>query len=228
MKTRSTALLVLVSSAVTLPAAVTINTLVNVPNGSASGGAGTGTGSILQTDVGSIQATTLATPTTTYTVSNVDLTSVGGTDSEEFSYTITYTQTNGTGVQFNGFGNVSVTGGDNNQVDGSETLTATVALTATSFANLTLVGFTQARAGGATAGESATFTWTGGGTQAITTGGTTIANGVTGDFFTLSVSSGSTYNIQGFGVQFVAVPEPTSASLLVFGAAAMLRRRRRA
>jgi hypothetical protein len=229
MKPNFIILLISLASAASLPAAVTITVANNTPNGTASGGSGTGAGAI-STTFGSISSN-LGMPVTTYTVSNVDLTSVGGTATESFTFTVSYTATSD-GVtpaspQFNGFGNVSVTGGDNNQVSGGETLTATIALTSTSFPSLSLVGFTSARAGGVGAGEVGTFTWTGGGSYNITTGPGILTNSVTGNFFTLAVSTG-TMNIEGFGAQFVAIPEPASATLLALVAAGMLRRRRSA
>lgn len=222
-------LLFSVACIATLPAAVTITVTNNTPNGTASGGPGSGAGAISSSS--GTMTSNRGMPITTYTVTGVNLTSVGGGATESFAYTVTYSATtNGITVgtpQFNGFGNVSVTGNDSNQVDGAETLTATIALTSTTFPDLSLVGFSLARAGGVGAGEAGTFTWAGGGSHNITTGSGIIATGVTGNFFTLTVTTG-TMNIEGFQAQFVAVPEPTSASLLTLGAVALLRRRRSA
>ena len=214
------------ASAATLPAAVTITVANNVPNGTASGGTGTAPdpGGLLSTSLGTITSNR-GLPVTSYTVSGIDLTSVGGTTSESFTFTVGYTQLNGTGVQFNGFGNVSVTGNsDNNNINGTESLTATITLTSTTFTNLSLVGLTLARAGGVVGVETGTFTWTGGSFNVSS--GNTIANSVTGNSFTLTAGSGSAINIEGFGAQFVAVPEPASTSLLALGTVALLRRRR--
>lgn len=238
MKTPISTLLITLVSATSLPAALTITANVIVPNGTASGGngsSGTPGTNISQLGItsGTITASTssgaVTLPVTTYTVTGVNLTSVGGTASESFSFTVGY---NGTtdGVTaaapiFSGFGNVGV--GTGGQVNGAETLTATVTLTSTSFANLSLTGFTLARAGGVGAGETGTFAWTGG-SFGISSGGNTSTNSVTGNSFTLTAGSGSTINIEGFNVAFSAVPEPTSASLLALGAVALLRRRRTA
>jgi hypothetical protein len=157
---------------------------------------------------------------------------VGGPASHSFTFTVTYSATTdgstpGT-AQFNSFGNVSVTGGaDNNQVEGTETLTATIALASNTFSGLTLTGFTTARAGGVSTTENeetGTFTWTGGSFD-ITSNANRIATGITGDSLTLAVSAGN-MNLEGFGARFEAVPEPASAVLLGLGALALLRRRR--
>jgi hypothetical protein len=228
MKTNVIVLLAALASAASLPAAVTITIANNTPNGGASGGSGSGFGAFSTTQ-GTISSDR-GMPVTTYTVSNLDLTSLGGTATESFTFTVSYTATSDgftpATPQFNGFGNVSVTGGDNNQVNGTETLTATIALTSTSFPTLSLGGFTYARAGGVGVGESGTFTWAGGGSYTIGPGAGIITNSVTGNFFTLAVTGASTMNIEGFGAQFVAIPEPAAASLLALGAAGLLRRRR--
>ena len=226
LRTRSALLAAAVGSISALSASVTITVLDNVPNGDASGGPGSGPGA-LSTSVGTV-VSDLGMPVTSYTVSGIDLTSVGGGASESFTFSVTYTATtDGTtsgSPQFNGFGNVSVTGGSSSaQVDGAETLTATVSLTSSTFAELTLSGFTKARAGGLSTGENATFTWDG--SSGTVVQGNTIRD-ISGNFFTLSVDSGTTSNIEGFEVAFVAVPEPASALLLAGGSLCFLRRRR--
>lgn len=220
MKTPVFSFLFALASATCLPAAVTITVSNFAPNGSASGGSGSGVGAFIST-LGD-EATDNGMPVTTYTMSNVDLTSEGGTATESFTFTVSYSQTGGTGVQFNGFGNVSVTGGDNNQVGTDETLTATVALTSSSFAGLSLTGFTQVRGGGVAGTDEGTFTHAGG-TESISAGSS--APTVTGTTVTLAVSTGA-INFEGFRAEFVAVPEPASVSLLGLGALALLRRRR--
>jgi hypothetical protein len=130
-------------------------------------GSGTRT---LSTSLGSVSAPP-AIPTITYTVSGLDLTTIGGGASESIAFDITYSQTGGTGVQFNGFGNVSVTGGDDdNQVDLGEALTATLSInnSLTTFSGDIAIGITEILAGGATSDE----TWNvihDGGTIAATT-----------------------------------------------------------
>lgn len=222
MKTPIAAFLFAAASAATLPASVTFTVSNFTPNGIESGGTGSGTGAFTST-LGTA-ATDLGMPVTTYTVSNLDLTSVGGTAAESIIFTVSYSQTGGTGVQFNGFGNVSVTGGDNNQVGTNETLTATISMTSSSFADLSLVGFTQVRGGGVSGTDAGTFTHAGG-TANISAGSSEAT--VSGDSVTLAVSSGA-INFEGFRADFVAVPEPASFSLLGLGALVMLRRRRSA
>jgi MYXO-CTERM domain-containing protein len=170
----------------------------------------------------------LGLPVTTYTVSGVNLTSEGGTASESFTFTISYTATTngvtaGTPV-FSSFGNVGV--GTGGIVSGAETLTATISLTSTSFAGLSLTGFTKARAGGFTSGETGTFTWQSGGTDTVEFG-STISN-VSGNSVTLTAIGASTLNFEGFEAQFSAVPEPAATTLLGMGTLALLRRRRTA
>jgi hypothetical protein len=221
MKNPLSILFFVLVSAASLPAAVTITVANNVTNGTASGGSGTGPG-LISTSSGAISSNRLL-PVTTYTVTGVNLTSVGGTASESFTFTVGYTASGGSPT-FSGFGNVGV--GGNGLVNDAETITATINLTSSTFAELSLTGFTYARAGAMGAGESGTFSWTGGSFNVST--GNTVANSVTGNSFSFAVSGTSTLNLEGFGAQFVAVPESTSTSLLALGATALLRRRRRA
>ena len=237
MKTPVATILFAAASVVTLPA-VTLTVSNFAPNETASGGSGTGTGAFtLAIDGGAAtnlpgSASDKGMAVTTYTISGIDLTSVGGTASESFIFTVTYSATTDGSTpgiaRFNSFGNVSVgditvADGDDNQVDGTETLTATISLVSSSFAGLSLEGFTAARAGGVSNGETGTFTHAGG------TGSVTFANrqpSVSGD--TVTLSTDNPMNFEGFRASFVAVPEPASASFLVLGVAALLRRRRSA
>jgi len=195
-------------------------------------GSGTRT---LTTTLGSVSAPP-AVPTTTYTVSGLDLTSVGGGASETIAFDITYSQTGGTGVQFNGFGNVSVTGGEDNQIDLGETLTATVSLNngLSTFSGLISLGIVQINAGGTTSDE----TW-----NVIHDGGTipaTTANNPTSfaasSFVTLETTDGQQQfdriNLQAFHVEITAdsvvIPTPAAwpAATALLTALAVRRRRR--
>ena len=231
MKPKISAFLVILASAGSLPAAITITSLVHIPNGTANGGNSGNAGALTISPAGaSIAASTssgiVTLPVTTFTVTNLDLTSVGGTATESFSYSVTYSQTGGTAVQFSGFGNVAVTGNsDNNTVNGSETLTISIALSSSTFAGLSLVGFTQGRAGGFSGAETATFTH-GGGTANMALGDT--IKSISGTSFILTPGSASGINLEGFSAEFTAVPEPASAALFGLGALALLRRRRAA
>ncbi|QTN33924.1 PEP-CTERM sorting domain-containing protein [Akkermansiaceae bacterium] len=230
MKNPIITLLLAVASAGTLPAAVSITVVNTVPNGTQSGGSGTGFGE-LSTSSGTISSNN-GLPTTTYTVQGVDLTSVGGGSNATFTFTVTYTSTtNGSTpstVNFtNTFGNVAV-GGDN-FVSGTETLTATIALTSSSFTGLSLTGFTNTRIGNlTTTGESGTLTHGGGTTPFANGSPNVIIYPISGNFVTYAVDGATTVNFEGFTAQFDAVPEPASASLVALGAVALLRRRRAA
>lgn len=157
----------------------------------------------LTTTSGTITHTDSTLPLITYTINNVDLTSVGGTANETIAFNVNYTQTGGTGVQYNTFGNVSVTGGDENQISVGEDLTATLSLSSTTFAGTVNLAFNYIHVGG------------GGGSDAwniITSSGTTnytfAANGATftladTTFMTLDTTVG-TVNLQGFDVKITA------------------------
>ena len=240
MKTPIVALLFAMASVATLPAAVTISTTMLVPNGSASGGTGSAGTTSLTTSSGSISVATtgdpanVVLPVSTYTVTGVDLTSVGGGASESFTFTVTYTATTdgstaGT-VAFSGFGNVAVTGGvGSNWVDNTETLTATVALTDSSFAGLSLTGFTKVVLGAFDSGDAGAVIHGGGTTSLVTSPSLVNIYTISGSSFILDPEGESSeFSLQGFDVQFEAVPEPTSAALLALGAVVLLRRRRSA
>lgn len=227
-----TALLLSMTATATLTAQISITVVDNVPNGTASGGTGSGAG-LLTTTAGNISSN-IGLPVMTYTVSNLDFTSIGGTASESFTFSVTFTATSDgstpASVQFAPFGNVGVTGGSNsNLVDGSETLTATIALTGSSFAGLSLDGMVTARAGGAAGGNTGTITWATG-SFAVSTGNTVAtinpADGITA--FTITVDPTRTLNFEGFSAQFTAIPEPsTYAALIGLGALGFVAARRR-
>jgi hypothetical protein len=166
---------------------------------------------------------------TQYTWTGLDFTSVGGSASDQIVFNVSYSQSGGTGVQFNTASNVSVTGGgDNNQVEGTETLTATIALTSTTFAgglsNLS-IAFTRLNIGGFGNVESADVTHAGGTiTQAVASGN--FVDFAPSSFVTLDPITTTNVNIAGFNAQITAVPEPSTALLGGLGLLALLRRRR--
>jgi hypothetical protein len=226
------ALLLSLATAASLNAQIIINVTDNVPNGTASGGTGSG-GGLLTTSSGNISSA-IGLPVMTYTVSNLDLTSVGGTATESFTFSMTFTATSDgstpADTEFSGFGNVGVTGGISGAfVDGTETLTGTIALTSSTFAGLSLDGLTIARAGGLAAGRTGAITWSTG--NFAVSQGNTIANINVNDAitsFTVTAPS-SQINFEGFSAQFTAIPEPSTYVLLVGFAVlglAIVRRRR--
>ena len=229
-----TALALAMATTATLTAQISVTVANNVPNGTASGGTGSGAG-LLTTSLGVIDST-IGLPVMSYEVTGLDFTSLGGTNNESFSFSVSFSATSDgstpASTQFAPFGNVGVTGGSNNNVvDGAETLTATIALTSTSFAGLSLDGFVTARAGGAAGGNSGTIAWTSG-SFAVSTGNTVAAinpnDGITA--FTITVDPTKTLNFEGFGAQFTAsaIPEPSAfAALAGLGALGLTATRRR-
>jgi hypothetical protein len=171
------------------------------------------------TTLGSV-ASNAGMPTATYTLTALDLTSVGGGASETIVFDITYTQTGGSAPQVNGFGNISVTGGDDNQVDLGETLTATVSLNSTTFAGVIALGLIELSVGGVNAGETWDVIHDGGTiSEAPGAGGTVKTSFPASSFVTLDVTDGPYFsdavNIAGFQVLVTAdVPEPASMALL--------------
>lgn len=86
MKLKTISLLLAFACTSSLPAYINITVQDNVPNGSVSGGSGSG-GGLLSTTHGSILSN-VGMPLTTYTVSGLDFTSIGGTAAESFTFTI--------------------------------------------------------------------------------------------------------------------------------------------
>lgn len=188
------------------------------------------------TTAGSVTSTA-AVPTSVYTVTGLDLSSYGGGASESLVFNILYTQSGGTAVQINTFGNISVTGGpSDNQVDGLEIITATVSFNEGSstftgdFADLS-VGFVSFTTGAVGINEAFNIT-TDSGTQLYTspTSGSSPGSVLTtfdlSSLVTLDPVTGD-FNVTGFDVQITAVPEPSSTALLGLGGLALILRRRR-
>lgn len=232
MKTNLIAFFATLASAAMLPAATLITLTERTPFGSGGGGSGTRT---LTTALGSVSAPAVL-PTITYTLTDLDLTSVGGSadDEVEIVFTVGFSQTGGDGVQFNGFGNISVTGGGNNNfINTGQALTTTISLVSTTFSgglsNLS-AGFDFVNIGGVGTDESWNIVHDSG-TVAGSNTNTPPANYPIplSSFFTIQdveAPTTSTINLQGYNVLITAIPEPASASLLALGAFALLRRRR--
>lgn len=209
-----------------LQASVIIDVVERTPNGSP----GTGTGNrTLTTNYGSILAPALV-PTMTYTLSGLDLQSIGGTNSENIVFTVTFSQAGGTSVQFNSFGNVSVLGTNDNHVDPLESLQAAVAITSTSFvgglSNL-FVAFTSIQIGGYGSNDvvdihhdadTTTKSYASSTDSNVTLPASTSS-------FILDTTAGAA-NLQGYSIQITATPEPSAALLGALGALGLLRRKR--
>jgi len=195
------------------------------------------TANVATTTLGAVTSNA-SVPTMTYTVTGVDLTSVGGSASEQVVIDVDFTQTGGTGVQFNGFGNISVTGGgNNNQVDGVETLTATVSLSSTTYTagDITL-GFISFTTGGVSGDTDEQWNiTTASGTTLFNSPGSNVTTFAASSFVTLDPVAGNSndgdFNAQGYIIELTAtqdiIPEPASLALLSAGGFLIGSRRRR-
>ncbi|BDS07016.1 hypothetical protein NT6N_20560 [Oceaniferula spumae] len=168
----------------------------------------------------------------TYDLTNVDLTSVGGTANETIQLTVSLTGTTGVAANpylpnYGGDGAVGRDGGGLIYGSTNDTLTATVALVSSTFSGVTVDGFDEVSFGGfiASQNESANI---------IHEGGTTLASSPSGNTYTLPPSSFMTidaisgaFNLVAYEIQLTAVPEPSSTALLGLGGLALIMRRRR-
>ncbi|MEM9346712.1 MAG: PEP-CTERM sorting domain-containing protein [Planctomycetota bacterium] len=180
----------------------------------------------LSTTNGSVSAPAVL-PTMTYTITGLDLTSVGGAASETIVYDVLFTQTGGSAVEFNAFGNIAVLGGANAQVDIAETLTATLSLNSTTFTGDIDLGIVFMAAGGNDAIDEWDVIHEGGTESLAGSGpGVNIATFAPSSFVTLDPQSGNGVNFQRFDVQVTATPEPGSLALLGIGGLLVARRRR--
>jgi hypothetical protein len=202
-----------------LQAAVLIEVNDTIPNGSRQ----------LTTNYGLIMAPPIV-PIMTYTLYNLDLESVGGTASDSIEFTVTLSQTGGTAVQFNTFGNISVTGGDNNHIDPAESLTATASISSTTFSgglsNL-FIAFTGMKIGGYSSGDVVDMIHSTGSITKNYSSSTTsdVVAPTPTSYFTMDVTAGKA-NLQGYSIQITAVPEPSTTLLCGLGVLGLLRRRR--
>jgi hypothetical protein len=176
-------------------------------------------------------------PTVNYTLTTVDLTSIGGSATEQIEFSVVFSTTSGGIGVILANGHVYNTAGIvPNQVEAGEDLTATIALTSTTFsgglANLS-AGFTSTSIGGAS-GDPNLESWNivhDSGTQA---GSFTLGTEQTlpsSSFWTLqdvdTTGGNAGVNMRGYTVTITAVPEPSSAALLGLGGVALIFRRRK-
>jgi hypothetical protein len=182
------------------------------------------TSTVPTTTLGSVATSAPGTviPTTTFTVSGLDLSSIGGGANETIAFDLTYSATGGTGVaQVNGFGNISVTGGDNNQIDLGETLTATISLNGviTTYGGPLSLGLITVSAGGVSSDEIWDVVHDGGTIAGVTGVGTVNSSFASSSFVTLVTQDGTqqfdSVNFAGFQAEIIAgVPEPSSLALM--------------
>ena len=165
-----------------------------------------------------------------YTISNLDLTSVGGTATETIVFNVDFSSvgTSGTGVQFNTFGNVSITGTQDDQIDPGEALrmdlTLNTGLTTFNTSNISLA-FTQIEVGGFNSGESEL--WTLGHDDGPETAlDVKSVTGLSSSFLSIGDVFGDV-NLSRYQIEITAVPEPSSTALIGLGGFALILRRRR-
>lgn len=183
--------------------------------------------------IGDLAGGTSTTQTQTYTLTNLDFTSIGGTATETITFTVDLSATSGgnpSTVGYKSWGDAYV-GGSNTEV--GEVFTATLGTISSSFTggnnSVSFAGFTNAYIEALDETEEATVAYNGG---SVTVAGTIAneANQATplSPWISMAPTVGS-MNIGGYNLQLVAVPE-TSATALLAGIAAaafiFVRRRR--
>lgn len=177
-----------------------------------------------------------------YTLTNVDLTSIGGTSTDQIVFLVTFS----TSTTGGSLGSIAANGNiftasplDNplapNQIHPGENLTATLTLTSTTFSgglgNLS-AGFTSTTIGGVTNAPDLeswnivhdTGTQSGSGTAQSTQALPSSSFLRIQDVATTSANAG--VNLAGYTVTLTAIPEPGAAFLGAFGFLSLLRRRR--
>lgn len=168
-------------------------------------------------------------PTNTYTWTGADLTSIGATETGgagtgTITFTVTYSQTGGSGIT-NVSGKVSVTGGaSSNRINDTETLTTTIALLGISgYTGIDLsdlsIGFTYAELNNVIGTMDITGAF---GSVATSTDATFAAS----SSFTIDPRSGAQATLNTYTIELTAVPEPSTALLGGLGLLALLSRRR--
>ncbi|WPJ95157.1 PEP-CTERM sorting domain-containing protein [Coraliomargarita algicola] len=183
--------------------------------------------------IGDLAGGTSTTQTQTYTLSNLDFTSIGGTATETITFTVDLSGTSGgsaSTVGYKSWGDAFV-GGSNTEV--GEVFTATLGTISSSFTggshSVNFAGFTNAFIEAIAEGEEATVAYEG---DSVTVVGSAEneANQATplSSWISIAPTVGS-MNIGGYNLQLVAVPEPSAAALLagLAGATFVFVRRRR-
>lgn len=182
---------------------------------------GTGVGSSSNGSLNQTARTTGSNAATTYQITNVDLTSIGGTAAETINFTVSFANSSGT-VNYKSWGDAYI-GGGNTEV--GETFRADFGTISTSYGDVSFVGFTNAFYGALQAGESAATAHDGG--TINTNGPATNVPFSASSFVSMSPTSGA-MNISGFDLQIAVVPEPSSAVFLGLAGCSLLLLRRRA
>lgn len=208
-------------------AAVIFSVTDSVPK---PGGVGTGTRTTT-TNLGTVGTLTSTLPNYSYTITGLDLTSVGGGASDSVTFRMAYTQTGSTLVVGSSFGNIGVgTASGNALISGAEILTVTPTITSAT-STLALSNFSIAinrvQLGDYGSGDITSVVHDGGTigkTFASDTNSTvTFANS---SFASIDPTSGDGTTLQAFRVEITVIPEPSTALLGCLGILLMLRRRR--
>ncbi len=217
--------------AASLPAAVTF-TVADTGPGTAGSATTSLSGASVSSDVSSF-------PSVSYTLTNVDLSSIGGSTTEQIVFSVAFsTTTTGGSIGSNATnGNVfTAPGNPADQINTAENLIATLTLTSTTFQGGSLsnlsAGFTTVTIGGVTNAPNLE-SW-----DIVSNGITYSRSGMAQT--ALTIPSFSSYTIQnvattggnagvnnsGYTITFNAVPEPRAAFLGSLGLSVLLRRRR--
>lgn len=222
-----TAALCLCAISGSVNAAVTFQVTDSVPK---PGGVGSGTRTTT-TSLGTVGTLTSTLPNYSYTITGLNLTSVGGGASDSVTFRMAYTQTGSTLVVGSTFGNIGVGSSSANAlISGAEILTVTPTITSET-STLALSNFSIAinrvQLGDYGGGDITSVVHDGGTigkTYASDTNNTvTFANS---SFARIDPSAGDGTTLQAFRVEITVIPEPSAALLGGLGMMLLLRRRR--
>lgn len=167
--------------------------------------------------LGDLSGGTSTTATQTYTLTNLDFTSIGGTASETINFSVDLSGTSGgsaSTVGYKTWGDAFV-GGSNTEV--GEVLTATLGTITSSFTGGTVAfaGFTNAFIEALITGEEASVGHAGGMLTVLGTADNEANQAIPLSPWVSMAPTVGSMNIGGYDLRLTAVPEPASASLLL-------------